>query len=103
MFPYQLRLMSTVIYHIFCSLKLHIVVIKFYRDPPPDKGPAGRPPQSLPALVCGRRRGWWELSKPIGPLQGPTTEGAGPGILPRAHQEHLGGLGEERSPGQRFL
>ena len=70
---------------------------------PPHKGPAGRPPQSIPALVCGRRRGWWEFLRYIGPLQGPPTEGAGPGILPRAHQEYLGGLGEERSPGQRIL
>ena len=31
------------------------------RFPPPHKGPAGGSPQGIPALVCGRRRGWREF------------------------------------------
>ena len=44
-----------------------------------------------------------EISGNHGPLQGPPTEGAGMGILSRAHQEHLGGLGAECTPGQGIL
>ena len=49
---------------------------------------------------AGGGRGIWGH---YGPLQGPPTEGAGPGVFSRAHQEHLGGGREECTLGQGLL